>query len=328
MRAIWYEDFGPAKDVLVSGEKEAPLPSSGEVLVKVAYNGINPVDVKRRAGGRGDMTDPYVIPHLDASGIIEDVGESVDKSRIGERVWMFETQWQTPHGAAAEYTCVPNSRAVHLPNNAGLDEGSCLGVPALTAHRCVYGDGPVEGKIVLVTGAAGAVGNYAVQFAKFGGATVIATISGDKKADLARKAGADHIINYRTENVAEAINEITNGAGVDRIVEVEFGGNIETSIAVLKTNGVIATYASDANKEPNVPFYQLIYKNIVVRHELVFIMPEDAKDHAVDDISSWLADGRIMHHISETFSLSNIIKAHEAVEGGAYGKVLIDLNAG
>ena len=327
MRAVWFEDFGPAKDVLVYGEKEAPTPASGEVLVKVVYNGINPVDVKRRAGGRGEMTDPFVIPHLDASGIIEGVGEGVDKTRIGERVWLFEAQWQTAHGAAADYTCVPQTRAVPLPDNAGLDEGACLGVPALTAHRCVYGDGPVEGKTILVTGGAGAVGNYAVQFAKFGGATVIATVSSDEKADLARKAGADHIINYRTDNVAEAVNTITRGEGVDRIVEVEFGGNIETTIAVIKVNGVIASYASDANKEPVVPFYQLLYKNVVVRHELVFIMPEEAKDHAINDITCWLAEGRIMHHISETFSLSAIVKAHEAVEGGAFGKILIDVSA-
>lgn len=324
MRAIWYEDFGPAKDVLAFGDKDTPAPKSGDVLVKVAYNGINPVDVKRRAGGRGDMTDPYVVPHLDGSGIIESVGDGVDASRIGERVWLFEAQWQTAIGAAADYTCVPQSRAVPLPDNTGLDVGACLGVPAFTAHRCVYGDGPVEGKTILVTGGAGAVGNYAIQFAKLGGATVITTISGDEKAALAQKAGADHIINYRNQNVTEGIDTITEGAGVDRIVEVEFGGNIETSIAVLKINGVIATYASDANKEPVIPFYQLIYKNIVVRHELVFIMPEEAKDHALADITSWLRADQLIHHISNTFALEDTVQAHEAVEAGAFGKVLID----
>lgn len=325
MRAVWYETFGPAKDVLNFGDKETPTPKAGEVLVKVAFNGVNPVDVKRRAGGRGDMTDPFVIPHLDGSGTIESVGEGVDAARIGERIWMFEAQWQTALGAAAQYTCVPSARAITLPDATSFEAGACLGVPAMTAHRCVYGDGSVEGETILVTGGAGAVGNYAVQFAKFGGATVIATISSPEKAQLAKDAGADHIINYRTEDVAARVLEITKNQGVDRVVEVEFGGNINTSIAVLKINGVIASYASDAIKEPQVPFYQLAYKNIVVRHELVFIMPDGAKDLAIRDISSWLLNDRIKHHINDTYSLDDMVKAHEAVEGGAYGKVLIKI---
>ena len=303
MRAAWYEDFGPAKDVIVTGEMGVPVPGDGEVLVKVACSGINPVDVKRRAGGRGDMTDDRVVPHFDGAGTIEGTGQ---------RVWLFEAQWQNAAGTAAEYVCVPASRAVPLPDNTSFAEGAALGIPALTAHRCVFGDG-------------GAVGNYAVQFARLGGATVITTVSGDEKAQLAKTAGAHHIINYRTENVAEAIQKITGGAGVDRIVEVEFGGNLETSIAVLKVRGVIATYASDAFKEPSVPFYQLLYKNIVVRHELVFIMCEQAKQLAVSDISRWLAAGEVTHHMGPLFALDDIIQAHEAVEGGAYGKVIVEL---
>jgi NADPH:quinone reductase len=316
MRAAWYEDFGLAKDVLVSGEMDAPTPGDGEVLVRVACSGINPVDVKRRAGGRGDMTDDRVVPHFDGAGTIEETGE---------RVWLYEAQWQSALGTAAEYVCVPKSRAVPLPDNTSFAEGAALGIPALTAHRCVYGDGDVRGQTILVTGGAGAVGNYAVQFARLGGATVIATISSDEKAQLAKKAGAHHVINYRSENVADEINAITDGNGVDRIVEVDFGSNLETSIAVLKVRGVIATYASDIIKEPTVPFYQLVYKNIVVRHELVFIMSEEAKQQAVSDISGWMTAGEILHHLGPKFSLDEIVQAHEAVEGGAYGKVYIEI---
>jgi NADPH2:quinone reductase len=326
MRAIWYEKFGPAKDVLTFGEKDKPTPAAGEVLVKVSYNGINPVDVKTRTGGRAELRDPYVIPHYDGSGIIEAVGEGVDAGRIGERVWIYDCQWNSPLGTAADYTCSAANRAVRLPDNTGLDEGACLGVPAMTAHRCVYGDGSVDGLTILVTGGAGAVGNYAIQFAKLGGATVITTVSSDEKADLARRAGADHVINYRSEDVKAQIRALTDGAGVDRIVEVEFGGNINTAISIIKNNGVIATYASDADKNPAVPFYRLLYKNIQVRHELVFIMPEDAKNLAMSDITRWLEEGRLVHHIYDTFTLEDAALAHEAVEGAAFGKVLIGVN--
>ncbi len=326
MRAIWYEKFGPAKDVLNFGEKETPTPAAGEVLVKIAYNGINPVDVKVRVGGRAGMRDSFVIPHQDGSGIIEAVGEGVDAARVGERVWIYEAQWGKPFGAAADYTCIVQNRAVRLPDNTGLDEGACLGVPAMTAHRCVYGDGSVDGQTVLVTGGAGAVGNYAVQFAKLGGATVITTVSSDEKADLAHRAGADYVINYRSEDVKDRIMALTDGAGIDRIVEVEFGGNINTSTAIIKNNGVIATYASDAEKNPTVPFYRLLYKNIQVRHELVFIMPEDGKDLAMADITRWLDAGHLVHHMNETFDLEDTVLAHEAVEAAAFGKVLIGVN--
>ena len=171
----------------------------------------------------------------------------------------------------------------------------------------------------------GPVGNYAVQFAKFGGATVIATVSNKDKADIASIAGADHVVNYRDENVAGRIGEITNGDGVDRVVDVEFGGNLETSLAVLKANGVIATYASGAEPEPVVPFYSFLYKNLSIRFELVFLMPEEAKIRAVEDITLWLNDDRVRHQVGKTFPLQDTIAAHEAVEQGAQGKVLIDI---
>jgi len=325
MRAAWYESFGEARDVIRAGELDTPTPQAGEVLVRIAFSGVNPVDVKRRAGGRGAAMSARVVPHFDGAGVIAAVGEGVDGARVNERVWLFEAQWLRNGGTAAEYSCVPAGRAVPLPDNTDFDEGACLGIPALTAHRCVFGDGPVEGRIVLVTGGVGAVGNYAIQFAHLGGAMVITTVSSDEKAAMATEAGADHVINYRTEHVAETVDRIIDGAGVDRIVEVAFGANLETSLVVLKNNGVIATYASDTVQEPQEPFYRMLYKNVVVRHELVFIMPEDAKRMAVKDISRWLSEGRLRHCIDRTFPLEQTAAAHEAVETGATGKILINI---
>ena len=327
MQAAWYEGFGPASEVLKTGQIDAPEPAAGAVQVRVAASGVNPVDVKRRGGGRGDMPAARVIPHFDGAGLVTAVGDGVPAARVGERVWFYEANWGQAQGSAAEFTTVPAERAVPLPADMDFAAGACMGIPALTAHRSVFADGPVSGQTILVTGGAGSVGSYAVQFAKLAGATVISTVSSDEKAALARKFGAAHTINYRDEDVAARIMDLTDGAGVDRIVEVEFGGNLKTSIAALKVNGVIAAYASDAAREPTVPFYELVYKNIAVRHVLVFNMQETAKTDAIADIARWSADGELQHHIGPHFPLDQIAAAHQTVESGSMGNVIVDVAA-
>ena len=329
MKAIWYEKAGPASEVLTAGETDdAPEPGKGEVRVRIATSGINPVDVKRRKGGRGPMPAPKVIPHNDGAGVIDRVGSGVPDSRLGERVWIYEAQWGREFGTAAEYVTIPARRAVFLPTGTGFAEGACLGIPAITAHFAVFADGPVSDETILVTGGAGAVGGYAIQFAKLEGAEVIATVSSDEKAAIATEYGADHVINYKTEDVAARVKEITGGAGIERIIEVEFGGNLKTALAVLKPNGFIATYASEAVPQPAIPFYEMLYGSVTVRFVVVFSMPESAKHGAVADISSWLASGELRHRIAERHPLDAASAAHEAVERGTLGKVLLDISDG
>lgn len=325
MRAVWYEGFGAAADVLKSGDKPAPEAGKGEVLVRLAVSGVNPVDTKRRLGGRGDMPGDFVVPGFDGAGVIEAVGDGVDARRTGQRVWVYNAQFGRPMGTSAEFCALPAHLAVPMADGVPFDAGACLGIPALTAHRCLFADGSVDGKTILVTGGAGAVGNYAVQFAHLSGATVIATVSGKEKADLATQCGADHVINYRDEDVAARVMEITDGAGVDRVVEVDFAANLATNLKVLKINGVISSYASDSDKTPTVPFYELVYKCITVHHVVVFLMLDAAREQGVADIAGWLDDGKLVHHLGPRFPLEETAKAHEAVEGGAFGKVLIDI---
>ncbi|MEM8943627.1 MAG: NADPH:quinone reductase [Planctomycetota bacterium] len=325
MRAVWYERFGAAEEVLEFGEMPAPDPVAGEVRVKLAVSGVNPVDVKRRLGGRGEMSAQRVVPHFDGAGVIDDVGAGVDAARVGERVWIFGAQWQRDFGTAAELFTVPGANAVPLPADASFEAGACLGIPALTAFPAVFADGDVRGKKVLVTGAAGAVGRYAVQFAKLGGAETIATVSNEQKGELAKSAGADHVLNYKHDDIAAAVAEITAGQGVDRIVEVEFGGNITTSVAVLKEGGIIAAYASQAKPTPAVPFYDLMYKSILVRHVLTFQVSDELLRRALADIGRWLAVGSLSHHVGETFALADAVSAHQAVERGTVGKVLLKI---
>jgi NADPH2:quinone reductase len=330
MCAAWYERKGAAHEVLQVGELAIPEPGPGEVRVRVAVSAINPSDTKGRGGaGIGPKTMPFprIVPHQDGAGVIDAVGASTPAARVGERVWLYEAQRGRAFGTAAAYVVVPSENAVRLPDRVSFLDGACLGVPAMTAHRCLFVDGPIAGTVVLVTGAAGGVGQYAVQLAKWGGATVIATVSSAEKAAQARALGADHVINYRDEDVAARVWEITGGAGVDRIVEVAFGANLPVSLQVVKTNGVIATYSSDADPTPTIPFGQFLGKDVTVRFILVYVMGEAAHQDAIRDITTALEAG-LLHPVAvQRFDLDEIAAAHAAVETGhTAGKVLIDLN--
>ena len=325
MKAAWYSNNGSAEDVLEIGEKATPRAGPGEVRVRLHTSGVNPVDVKRRAGGRGATAEPYVIPHFDGAGVIDEVGEGVDGGRVQQRVWVYEAQWQSQSGTAAEFVTLDSSRAVPLPEAASFNDGACLGIPALTAHRCVFGDGSVDGQTLLVTGGAGAVAHYAIQFAVLDGARVITTVSGPEKARIASAAGASEVLNYREESVVDRVLELTDGRGVDRVVEVEFGGNLTDALGATRVGGTISTYASQAVPEPQIPFYELLYRNVAVRFELVFLMAEESKAAAVADLTRWLSEGRLQHNVAETFPLSEVVQAHQAVEAGPLGKIMLDV---
>lgn len=317
MKAAFYDRNGPADEVLQLGEMPMPSPGPGEVLVRVKTSGVNPSDVKSRAGQRAAMGWPRVVPHSDGAGVVQAVGEGVDSARVGERVWLWNGQWQRPFGTAAEYIALPAFQAPHLPDGTPYEAGACLGIPAMTAHRCVFADGPVAGQVILVTGGAGAVGHYAIQLARWGGARVIATVSGPDKAAHAQAAGADRIVNYRSENVADAVREFTSGQGVDRAIEVEFGGNLQTTLACLKLNGVIAAYASSAAMEPKLPFYPMMFQGVTLRLVLVYILPEAARRQAIQDINQALVQGALVHAIGGSYPLDQVATAHKRVESGA-----------
>jgi NADPH2:quinone reductase len=326
MRAVWYERNGAA-DVLHIGEMPDPMPGPGEVRVRMVTSGINPSDWKRRQGLTRRMEFPRVIPHQDGAGVIDRVGPGVPASRLGERVWLYQAQIGRPFGTAAEYTVQPAMRAIPLPPNTSFAEGAGLGVPAMTAHRCVCADGPVTGKTVLVTGGAGAVGHYAIQWAKQHGAQVIATVSSDQKAQIALAAGADDTINYRTEDTVQRLLDLTSGAGVDHIVEVDFAGNFTVNREVLRSNGILAVYAAGVAPQPPVPL-QFKASNITVRFVLVYDMPEPAKEAAVHEITRLLEGGKLRHLSGPHFPLESAIQAHQAVEGGAIGKVVLEVAEG
>lgn len=328
MRAAWFESFGSAEDVLQVGELDTPTAGPGEVLVRLHSSGVNPSDVKKRAGSFPNLLDGgLVIPNSDGAGIIEAVGDGVGDDRVGQRVWVYQAQYGRRLGTSAEYLAIEASRAAFLPDNASFEVGACLGIPVMTAHRAVFADGDVNGQTVLVTGGAGRVGYYAVQWASQAGATVIATASNETDREACLKAGAHHVVNHRDDNFAQAVLECTGGELIDRVVDVEFGANLPVSIEVLRIGGVIATYASVQQPEPTLPFFQMMYKDLSIRMIIVYAMPEAAKQHAIADIEKALAADTLDHRIAATFPLADIAASNELVEQGSIrGAVVLTID--
>ena len=331
MRAAFYSRTGPAREVLEVGEQPTPRPAAGEVLVRVHASGINPADVKRRAGWRGlEMDHPLVIPHTDGAGEIVETGSGVGLSRIGEHVWLWNAQGGygtagRAFGTAAEYVAVPASQATRLDDRLSFQAGACLGVPAMTAYRAVYADGPVEGWTILVNGAAGAVGHFAVQLAAAGGATVLGTVGNEAAAAHARAAGAAAIIDRKREDVVARVLELTDGQGVDRIIEVDFGANHAVDIAMLKVNGTIVSYSSSSNPEPMFPYYAFANKGANLRVIQGFCIPKEARQAGESFLAQLATEWRLSVAIAASYPLSDIASAHEHVERGSIGNVVVTL---
>lgn len=325
MKAAVYRRTGAAHDVLTLDDRPWPAPAAGEVRVRVAWSGVNPSDVKSRAGTRSNvMPFPEVTPHSDGAGVIDAVGAGVDAARIGERVWLWNAAWGRPNGTAAEAVVLPEAQAVRLPDDVDLAVGACLGIPAMTAAHAVLGYGGVRGQRVLVAGGAGAVGHYAVQMARLAGASqVIATVSSDAKAAIALEAGAHHAVDYRSPTFLDTVRGLTGGHGVDRIIEVDLAANAAADFALLATGGLAVVYGS-GQPEASVPFVPGILKNLQLAFFIVYHLSPQARATAQAQLTEWLASGALQHRIAARLPLSRIADAHALVESGqAVGNVVV-----
>jgi NADPH2:quinone reductase len=327
MKAISFAEFGPANQVLKVSEWPTPEPGPGEVLVKLHTTGVNPSDVKKRAGGFPNLLDDGpVIPHSDGAGVIEGVGSGVPTSRIGERVFVYQAQHARLHGTAADYVAIDTLRAPGLPDNTAFDVGACVGIPILTAHRCVFADGDVADQWVLVTGGAGRVGHYAIQLAQRAGARVIATASNEADALACREAGAEYVVNHREPGWGLQVLVYSGGFQMDRAIDVEFGANLPELLDCLRTGATIATYSSTVVPEPSLPFRTMMFMDLTVRMVIVYAMPETAKAQAVADTQALLAQGGLRHRIAQTLPFSEMARAHEIIEEGSVrGCVVVTL---
>ena len=325
MRAAFYERNGPARDVLKVGEIDTPRPGAGEVRVKLATSGVNPSDVKARSGSTRKIAYPRVIPHSDGAGEIDMVGDGVSSSRLGERVWVWNAQWARPFGTCAEYITLPAPQAVRLPAHTSFEVGACLGIPAMTACHAIAVSGAVPGMTLLVAGGAGAVGHYAVQFAKAAGATVIATVSSPQKADAARAAGADHVIDYKRDNVGERVMALTGNKGVDAIIELDIAANAKLIPQVLHPRGTVVVYGTGA-MESTVPLFFLLRNAITLKFIYVYELDAAERTAVLAGIERALNANTLVTNIGPTFPLADIVAAHEAVEQGkVLGNVVVKI---
>jgi NADPH:quinone reductase len=314
MRAAYYEKNGPARDVLKLGEIETPRPGPGEVRVKLAVSGVNPSDVKGREGRTRKIAFPRVIPHSDGAGVIDMVGDGVAAARVGERVWTWNAQWKRAFGTCAEYVVLPAALAVSLPDHVTFEEGACFGIPAMTAYHAVAVAEAWAGSTILVAGGAGAVGHYAIQFAKARGAVVITTVSSAEKARIAEDAGADHVIDYKAENVGERVMELTDKAGVDAIVELDLSANAKLIPGVLRPRGTVVIYGTGG--EATLPAQWLLVNAVALKFIFVYELTAEERQAAIDRITRMLMEKRLANNVAATLPLSDIVVAHETVEQG------------
>ena len=324
MRAAYYEKNGPARDVLQLGDVETPLPGPGEVRVKLATSGVNPSDVKSRAGTTRKIAFARVIPHSDGAGVIDSIGDGVPKARLGERVWTWNAQWKRAFGTCAEHVVLPAAMAVRLPDDVAFEDGACLGIPAMTACHAVAVAEAWAGSTLLIAGGAGGVGHYAVQFAKARGAVVIATVSSEEKAKLALDAGADHVIDYKREDVGARVMELTDQAGVDAVIELDLTANARLLPAVLRPRGTVVVYGTRA--EAQIPAQWLLVNAVALKFIFIYELSPEEREAAVGTITRMLAEKRLVNNVALTFPLDDIVAAHEAVEQGkAAGNVVVRL---
>jgi NADPH:quinone reductase len=327
MHAAWYSRNGEARDVLVVGDLPTPSPAAGEVRVKLVTSGVNPSDVRfrklRPVGGE------RVVPHSDGAGIIDAVGDGVSPARVGERVWIWNGQWQRPMGTAAEYIAISAEHTVTLPVTVDFSAGACLGIPAMTGFQAVRMAGEITGKTVLVIGASSSVGYYAAQVAVARGARVIGTVGSADKAGHARTAGVEATINYKTEPVADRIKELTAGKGADVIVDMDLNTTVKLlGNGALAPYGTLVSYGSSAPGD--IPFpIQTLRENL---HKLAFVgvyrLSRDDRCAAIDGLTEMLFAGALTHAIGARFSLNDVVAAHEAVERGQLiGNVIVDVAA-
>jgi NADPH2:quinone reductase len=321
VRAVWYDEQGEAAAVLRTGELPEPTPAADEVRVRVRFSGVNPGDTKKRRGWLGSsMPYPRVIPHSDAAGVVDAVGAGVDPGRVGERVWVFGAQSYRASGTAAEYTVVPAAQAVALPGGVSDELGACLGIPGLTAHRSVFGDGSVAGSTVLVHGVLGGVGSLAAQLARWGGATVIGTVRRGGDVDAAR-ALVEHVVALDEPDPAASVRAFAPD-GVDRIVEVSLSANVDLDAALVRQGTVLAAYATRDDRTA-VPFWPLLFENVTIRLLGSDDFPAAAKQQAAADLTAAAADQALTIAIGDPLPLERCADAHDRVDSGTRERVLL-----
>lgn len=325
-KAAYYDNHGAARDVLKISHFYIPAPEDDEVQIEIMFSGVNPADVKFRAGLREKKSFPTIIPHHDGAGIVTKIGKNVTKFKENDKVWICNGSWRRSHGTACSMINIPEELVTMMPRNIPLEIGACLGIAALTAASSLISVHCQPKDTVMITGGAGSVANMAIQLAKFMGYRVVTTVSSEAKAKIAQQAGADYVINYKVENVLDKVKEYTSKRLLDGLIDVDFGGNIGWSIEALRNHATLVAYASETEPMPVMPFYQLMSKQITIKPTLVYQIDQKLRAQAIELINNALMEKALHPIINKIYSLDQIIEAHEAVEAkDRIGQVLVKM---
>lgn len=325
----YYNEFGSAKDVLRIREiNNVGICRNDEVCIKVITSSVNQWDIQFRKGLKGTLNFPEIVPHNDGAGIVVKIGKCVKSFKVGDRVWVYNANWKRAFGTASSYCILPESQVALLPNNIDFDQGACLGIPAITAYACLSKEENLNKKTILISGGAGRVSSLAIQIALIMGARIITTVSSDEKKEYVKSINAHHIVDYKNKNVFDEIMNITNGIGVDYVVDVDFNQNLNWSISSLKPGGKLVSYSSISNKNPTIPFYSIMAKNVELYFISVFTISDYLRSKAIDFINMSLMNGSLKPNIWKKFDIKEIVKAHESLENNnnIIGSVLLGLN--
>ncbi|UOM37289.1 NADPH:quinone reductase [Acuticoccus sp. I52.16.1] len=326
MPAVRYTAFGPAATTLELVDLPVPAPGHGELLVEVKASGVNPHDTKKRSGWLGvPLPEGGVVPHSDGAGVVVAVGDGVPASRIGERVFLVGVGPE--NGTCARYAVAPATNAFPLPATLSFEQGASVGIPAFTGYFAVLHAGPVAGRTVLIHGGAGCVGRCAVELARYGGARVIATVSSPHKGAIARDAGAHHVLDYRNDDVAGAVAEITGGRGADLVVDVDFGANCAVDAATVAENGRVASYSSTSDRTPTLDYYAFALKGVTLHFVQGGKMPPEVRREGGRLIAALLRDGRLVPDVASVHTMRAAPAAHEEMEGGrTIGNIVVAID--
>lgn len=327
MKAMVINKFG-GPDVFELMDIPRPEVKPGYVLVRVMASSLNPFEIKLRSGLLPEFAPPFpAVLNSDVSGIVVKVGENVELLKPGDEVYGFIGGMKDECGALAEYALVDENLLCYKPSTLDFKTAALFPLVGISAYRAIMENSHIkEGDKVLIQGAAGGVGHIAVQFAKMLKAEVYATVSNDEKAEIAENLGADHVINYKTDDVEEYIKEYTDGKGFDVVFDTIGGSNLINSFKSARIGGLVLTTNSRVSLDLTLVHHKsLTLKTIFMPLPVLNNTHRNEIGNILYEMRKMIEAGQLtIYRDKNEFKFTDISKAHEYYEkGGTTAKIAL-----
>jgi len=330
MKAAYLESTG-TPDVIRYGDLPTPEPKQGEVRVKVAAVALNPVDTYIRSGAVAMPLPKPFIPGCDLAGAVEKVGPGAKRFKVGDRVWGSNQGLLGRQGTFAEYACVNEDFLYPLPDGVAEVDAAAVALVGITAHLGLFERAKLRaGETVFVNGGTGGVGAMVVQMARAIGAKALTTAGTDAKAKVARELGAEAVINYKTEDVAARVKELTGGKGVHVWYETLREPDYDRMVELMAPRGRMVVIAGRQARPtfPHGPFY---VKGLSLLGFAMFNVAAEEQRPCSEDINRWLKEKKLRPLIGRRMRLSEAAAAHRLQEentlqgaGTLTGKIVLE----